>query len=297
MSKVFDCNLCFRVFYQFILLFLFKSLYMDDPFFIIEPSIKKVPFILSVPHSGTEFPEELKKDYLPEMMAKPDDTDWFVHELYNFASELGITIIHAKYSRWVIDLNRDPKSAPLYDDGRIITGLTTSTDFFGKNIYRSANNIPDQQEVNRRLKEYYFPYYAKIQSLLEERIAEFGKVLLWDAHSIRHLVPTIRKDVFPDMILGDNNEKTANPLLIKTALGQLRTDKYGINHNTPFKGGHITRYFGKPEQNIHALQLEMNKILYMDDAEEAFDHVRANQVRKVLKKTFEALLKNLENQI
>ncbi|MDG1146726.1 MAG: N-formylglutamate amidohydrolase [Crocinitomicaceae bacterium] len=267
---------------------------MSKPFHIIEPKVKKVPLILSVPHCGTDFPEELTNDYVPEMMASPDDTDWFVHQLYNFASEMGITIIYAKYSRWVIDLNRDPESAPLYNDGRIITGLTTTTDFFGRAIYTSENKIPDQAEIERRLENYYWPYYAEVQSLLDARKEEFGKALLWDAHSIRHLVPTIRKDVFPDMILGNNDEKTAHKSLIKTTLTALTSSKYGVNHNTPFKGGHITRYFGKPENDIHALQLEMNKILYMDDTETKFETDRANAVRVVLKQTFSELIKTLE---
>ncbi|MBL4861850.1 MAG: N-formylglutamate amidohydrolase [Crocinitomicaceae bacterium] len=268
---------------------------MSDPFVIIEPKGKKVPFILSVPHCGTEFPAEISADYVPEMAAAPDDTDWFVHDLYNFASEMGITIIHAKYSRWVIDLNRDPKSAPLYNDGRIITGLTTSTDFFGKDIYVSEDRIPNQEEVKRRLDTHYWPYYAKVTELLNERKDVFGKALLWDAHSIRHFVPTIRKDVFPDMILGNNDEKTAHPTLISSVLENLRSGKYGVNHNTPFKGGHITRYFGNPDEDIHALQLEMNKILYMDDHETSFQVDRANEVRQILKRTFEDLIKELDN--
>ncbi len=267
---------------------------MPDPFVVIEPKQPIVPIILSVPHCGTDFPDEIRNDYVPEMMAAPDDTDWFVHQLYNFATELGITIIHAKYSRWAIDLNRDPESAPLYDDGRIITGLTTTTDFFGKSIYISDDRIPDQKEVERRLTEYYWPYYNKIQDLLDERLATFGKALLWDAHSIRHFVPTIRKEIFPDMILGNNDETTAHPELIETALHGLTSGKFGVNHNTPFKGGHITRYFGKPEQNIHALQLEMNKILYMDDEERNFHEERANEMRAVLKPTFEALIHKLQ---
>lgn len=262
----------------------------QEPFVIIEPNGPKTPFILSVPHCGVAFPSEIQNDYNPEMMACPDDTDWFVHDLYNFASELGITIIHAKYSRWVIDLNRDPESAPLYDDGRIITGLTTTTDFFGNDIYASKDKVPDSSEIKRRLTNYYWPYYAQIQSLLDQRKAEFGKVLLWDAHSIRHLVPTIRKDVFPDMILGNNDETTAHPKLIETALANLKASNYGVNHNTPFKGGHITRYFGKPEENIHALQLEMNKILYMDDEEMQFHPERADKMRILLKNTFVQLL-------
>jgi len=266
---------------------------MSDPFFIIEPSVKKVPFILSVPHCGTDFPEELTKDYIPSMMESPDDTDWFVHELYNFASELGITIIYAKYSRWVIDLNRDPKSKALYNDGRIITGLTTTTDFFGNDIYTSENKIPNQAETERRLEKYYWPYYQKITSLLEERKREFGKVLLWDAHSIRRSVPTIQKDFFPDMILGDNDNKTADLQLIKTAHTHLSSGDFQVNHNTPFKGGHITRYFGQPKNEVHALQLEMNKILYMNDAEMEFNEERANKVRLILKKTFSQLIQQL----
>lgn len=266
---------------------------MTEPFFIIEPKATKIPFILSVPHCGTDFPEELKNDYVPSMASAPDDTDWFVHQLYEFASEMGITIIYAKYSRWVIDLNRDPKSAPLYNDGRIITGLTTTTDFFDRPIYVSEDKIPNIKEIQRRLDNYYWPYYEKVQSLLNERVDEFGKALLWDAHSIRHLVPTIRKDVFPDMILGNNDGKTADQNLIDTALTNLSSGKYGVNHNTPFKGGHITRYFGKPENNIHTLQLEMNKILYMDDEEMNFNSERANEVRLILKKTFNALIQQL----
>lgn len=268
---------------------------MLDPYIIIEPSAPKVPFILSVPHCGTDFPNELSEHYVPSMMAAPDDTDWFVHELYNFASEMGITIIHARYSRWVIDLNRDPMSKPLYNDGRIITGLTTTTDFFGKDIYVSEDKIPNQEEVQRRLDNYYWPYYAKIESLLDERIQEFGKVILWDAHSIRKSVPTIRKDDFPDMILGNNDETTADSKLISTALNNLRSGDFGVNHNDPFKGGHITRYFGKPENNVHALQLEMNKILYMNDEERVFNEERANKMRIVLKRTFKSLLHTIEN--
>lgn len=266
---------------------------MSLPFHIIHPKGTPVPIILSVPHCGTNFPDELKNNFIEEKMLSPDDTDWFVHDLYNFVSELGITIIHAKYSRWVIDLNRDPESAPLYNDGRIITGLTPNTDFFGESIYTSTEAEPNQEEVQRRLDKYYWPYYQKVQALLEERLKEFGKVLLWDAHSIRHYVPTIRKEVFPDMILGNNDETTADPKLITTALERLQSGKYQVNHNTPFKGGHITRYFGNPEKKVHALQLEMNKILYMDDEELQFHDQRANDVRKVLKPTFEALIQTM----
>ena len=262
---------------------------MDQPFHIIEPKGPKVPIIISVPHSGTDFPDEVKNDYLESQLNVLDDTDWNVEDVYDFASELGITVIHAKYSRWVIDLNRDPESKPLYNDGRIITGLCSYTDFFGKPIYKAAQD-PTQAEVERRLKQYYWTYYQKVQALLDERKAEFGKVLLWDAHSIRHLVPSIQKDPFPDMILGNNDHKTADSKIIETAINTLRKGPFTVNHNSPFKGGHITRYFGKPEENQHALQLEMNKILYMNDEELKYDPVRASVVKTVLKPVFQELI-------
>lgn len=263
---------------------------MNTPYYIIEPKTPKVPIVLSVPHCGTAFPDELKDHFIKEKREQPDDTDWFVHELYNFASEMGITIIHAKYSRWVIDLNRDPESKPLYNDGRIITGLTTTTDFFGDPIYVSEDKIPDQKEIERRLEAYYWPYFKAIEALLEERKKEFGKVILWDAHSIRRHVPTIRKDPFPDMILGTNDETSASSQIMDVALKTLRSGNYQVNYNDPFKGGFITRNFGRPENNIHALQLEMNKVLYMDDDELSYQIDRAEKVQDLLRRTFKQLL-------
>ena len=263
---------------------------MNEPYFLIEPIGGKVPVILSVPHSGVEFPDEIKSHYKQEIIEQPDDTDWFVHELYNFAADLGITTIHAKYSRLVIDLNRDPHSKPLYTDGRIITELVPKTDFLGGEIYIDKKFIPDDDEIGRRIENYYRPYHQKIEKLLQERSDEFGKVLLWDAHSIRRFVPTIREEIFPDLILGDNDEKSAGREIIEIALSNLKNGKYGVNHNSPFKGGFITRSFGKPEKNIHALQLEMTKIHYMNDDELTFNDSRADEMRNVLRPVFEKLI-------
>lgn len=265
-----------------------------DLYEVKEPNAPLVPIIISIPHAGTNFPSELKKHYKKRMRKFIDDTDWYVHKLYNFAPELGITIVKANLNRWVIDLNRDPESTPLYNDGRLITTCTPVTDFYGNSIYKSKKLEPSPAEKQRRLDTYYWPYYRKIEALVEERKTQFGKVLLWDAHSIRHKVSTIQKDAFPDMILGNNDEKTAHPELITSALQHLRSGKYGVNHNAPFKGGHITRYFGKPENNVHALQLEMNKILYMDDNELTYNKERAGDVKEILKKTILALMDTMQ---
>lgn len=262
-------------------------------FQVVSPTQDKVPLILSVPHCGTAFPDELKSQYKQTLIQAPDDTDWFVHQLYDFASTMGITLIHAVYSRWVIDLNRDPQSKPLYSDGRIITGLCPTTDFFGNPIYVDERSEVDQQEINRRVELYYEPYHQKLKALLEETKQQFGQVLLWDCHSIRQYVPTIYKEKFPDLILGDADGTSASPGLIETAIRNLESSGYSFQHNYPFKGGYITRQYGKPTDNQHALQLEMSKVQYMDDSEMKYDPPRADKMREVLKRTLEALIDGL----
>src|SRR5688500_19424432 len=100
------------------------------------PTVQSIPILLSIPHCGTAFPDEIIGDYVPELINRPDDTDWFVDRLYSFAPSIGITVISAVWSRWVIDLNRHPDSKPLYNDGRIITDLCPVTTFLGQSLYR-----------------------------------------------------------------------------------------------------------------------------------------------------------------
>lgn len=267
---------------------------VNNIYTIKKPKRNKVPFILSIPHSGINFPEEIKSSYNENLTKQPDDTDWFLQDLYDFASEIGVTTIYANYSRWVIDLNRDPQSKALYNDGRIITSLTPKTDFLGNNIYKKDEYIPSKQEIDRRLEKYYWPYYKKIEEIISEFKKDYKNVLFWDAHSIRSYVPTIRKEPFPELILGNNDKTTSNNNLIETAISNLKEHNYTVSHNTPFKGGYLTRYFGKPKNNIHALQLEMSKSIYMEKDELTYDNLKSKEVKNVLKTTFEALIKTLE---
>ena len=266
---------------------------MSDPFRIISPKNSEVPILLSVPHCGTTFPDEMKSQYKPELIQAPDDTDWFADKLYDFVSEMGVTMIAAQYSRWVIDLNRDPLRKPLYSDGRIITALCPTETFLGKPIYQDNRKEISAKETQRRLDTYYHPYHERIQVLLDNLKEKFGKVVLWDCHSIRQTVPTIQKEKFPDLILGDADGTSASPGLIETVLGILDHSSYSVNHNHPFKGGYITRHFGLPSKNQHALQLEMTKVNYMNDAELNYDNNRAKSMQDLLKGVFEKLIDQL----
>jgi N-formylglutamate deformylase len=266
-----------------------------DNFQIINPTGSLSPIILSVPHCGTAFPDDIAQEYEQELLP-PDDTDWFVDRLYSFAAESGITIIYARYSRWIIDLNRNPNGQSLYNDGRIITALCPTTNFLGQPVYKDKRHSVVPEKVNRRRILYFEPYYNKIQELLDNAKARFGKALLWDCHSVRRLVPSIYQQPFPDLILGSADGTSASSAIIDKALELLGNSTYSLAHNHPFKGGYITRYFGKPQENQHALQLEMVKQLYMDDSELLYDDVRAGKVQQLLKQTLSALQELLQKE-
>jgi N-formylglutamate deformylase len=252
--------------------------------------IAKSPILISVPHSGIKFPTEVKDYYNNKTLNSPDDTDWFIDQLYSFATDLNIEVVVAPYSRYVIDLNRDPESKLLYKDSRQETGLVPTKSFSGEEIMLKELT---QKEISRRIEAYYWPYYKMLQEKLDERTLKFSKCLLFDAHSIKRLVPKISKDPFPDMILGDADETSADQNLINCALTSLKKGPYEIAHNHPFKGGHITRYFGKKSPTQHALQLEMSQDLYMDEESLIYDSKKANLVRENLSYMFESLLKEL----
>lgn len=249
--------------------------------------------LVSIPHCGTAFPEDIIDQYDPALIKAPDDTDWFVDRLYSFAPSLGFTMISAVFSRWVIDLNRNPDSAPLYTDGRIITDLCPTTTFLGQPLYRDSRKHVERAEVERRRRLYFNPYHEQIQSVLSALKKEFGTVLLWDCHSIRQVVPTIQKHKFPDMILGSVDGRSAHPALVDTALDRLSRRRYSLEHNHPFKGGYITRKYGIPEDKQHALQLEMTKANYMNDSETHFDGRRAHEMAELLSDTLDGLAKAL----
>ncbi len=248
------------------------------------PSEIKYPIIVSSPHSGTAFPQDLKHLFEKPILESPKDADWHVDKLYRFVTDLGIPLMSANYSRYVIDLNRGPQNESLYNDGRTLTGLTPQKTFFGDEIYRDGY-CPDQVDIENRLKDYYWPYYEKLEEIISGIKDKFGKALLWDAHSIKRNVPSIRSTPFPDLILGSNDGKSSPNNIIEVALKDLNESEFNVQHNDPFKGGNITRFFGRPKENIFALQLEMSQDLYLDESNNVFNEKKSNVMIEVLEKT------------
>jgi N-formylglutamate deformylase len=257
--------------------------------------VDEVPVLISIPHCGIEFPSEIKDEYDPALVTAPDDTDWFVDRLYDFAPSMGIPVLSAQYSRWVIDLNRDPHNKPLYTDGRIITALCPTTTFLGEPLYVDHRKQVSNDETERRLECYFWDYHDKIKQELERLKNKFGVVLLWDCHSIRQFVPTVYPRNFPDLILGDADGLASAEELSAAAILTLGSAHYSLSRNFPFKGGYITRHFGLPAAGQHALQLEMTKVNYMENDELHYSERIAEKMKIQLKATFEVLIEKLLN--
>lgn len=262
---------------------------MTEVYSITPARGKRLPILISSPHSGVAIPDDLNHRFDPDLAERPDDADWYVDRLYEFAPDMGITVIQANYCRWVVDLNRSPNDEPLYKDGRHLTGLVPTTNFLGKRLYLLDQPVPTDDEIHERKAHYYRPYHSKITELLSDLLEEFDHVLLYDAHSIRRRVPTIHFEPFPDLILGDQDGETAHPDLIAAAVDVLSSSDYTFSHNKPFKGGYITRHYGRPHQGIHTFQLERAKDLYMDDDEIEYHPARAAELQTLLKAMLERL--------
>ncbi len=251
------------------------------------PKNKKLPIIVNVPHAGTLIPSQIQDQFIPGSLDFIDDTDWYIDELYSFVTGLGITLMRANYSRWVVDLNRFPENSNMYQDGRLITSLVPITDFKNKPLYAV---VPNSDEIDRRAAAYYIPYHQMLSDLIAQYKKEYGYVILFDAHSIRNIVPLIHAEPFPEFIVGDNDGRSCSKQISNIALQFLRKSGRETMHNTLFKGGYITRNYGQPANHIHALQLEMTKTNYMDDQQIEYDGKRAHTTQQILLPMFEQLI-------
>jgi N-formylglutamate deformylase len=247
------------------------------------------PVLISVPHAGTEIPAEMAARMTGEALDLPD-TDWHVPLLYDFARALGVGLIVAKNSRYVIDLNRDPSGKPLYP-GADNTELVPLTTFGRDAVYRSGL-APDDDEVAQRVARFWRPYHDKLAGELDALKAKHGLAVLWDAHSIPSVVPRFFNGKLPDLNLGSAKGSSAPPDLVEAVTRVfLSTNAFSSVLDGRFTGGYITRRFGQPKQSVHALQLELGQAAYMDEAPPyRYDADRAAPMRALLAKTIEAVV-------
>ena len=218
------------------------------------------PLLVSMPHTGTHVPEWLEPRLTRAAKALPD-TDWHLERLYDFLDALGASVLVATHSRYVVDLNRPPDNANLYP-GLDTTGIVP-LDTFRKEPLYLAGFPPSEAEIRSRIEEYWRPYHSKLAETLAQLKKQNGYALLWDAHSILSRVPRFFSGRLPDFNLGTADGKSCGAgtgeKLAKIPKG------YSVVLNGRFKGGYITRTYGAPSSNVHAVQLELSEAVYMDE--------------------------------
>lgn len=247
----------------------------------------ETPLLISMPHPGTLIPRELGNLLTTDAHSLPD-TDWHIPRLYASAAELGAGVIAGRYSRFVIDLNRPEDDAALYQTAT--TGLFPDTLFDGASIFKPGFARNDtMRDAAREL--IWRPYHGRLMAELNRIKGEFGYAVLLDAHSIRGEVPRLFDGPLPDFNIGTNGGASCARDLSDRLAAVCAAPGYRHVVNGRFKGGHITRYYGRPERGVHAVQLELAQRTYMnEDAPFAYRPDLAEQVQPILRRFVQAMI-------
>lgn len=248
------------------------------------------PLLVSLPHDGSGIPDALAARMTPHARSAPD-TDWHVSRLYAFARDvLGASMLVPRWSRYVVDLNRPPDDTSLYP-GQNTTGLCPVRCFSGDDVYLDGQ-APGEAEVRDRVDRYWRPYHEALAAELERLRALHGRVLLWEGHSIRgNELPYLFEGRLPDLNLGTDAGRSCAPAVqarIEAVLkGQQAFDWVA---NGRFKGGYITRHYGRPKAGIDAVQLEISQRTYMDEASRGWLEGHAARLQPLLETMLRAAL-------
>ena len=222
------------------------------------------PLLVSLPHTGTELPPELEGRLVSPWLARKD-ADWWIDRLYAFAADLGATVVHTALSRTAIDVNRDPSGASLYP-GQATTELCPTTTFDGEPLYRDGA-APGPAEVAERRARWFDPYHAALDAEVARLKALHGRVVVYDCHSIRSVIPRLFDGRLPAFNLGTNGGASCAPELQGAVAEICRASGRSAVVDGRFRGGFITRRLGRPAEGVHAVQMELGCRAYMREAE------------------------------
>ncbi len=223
------------------------------------------PLVISLPHTGTDLPPAVLAQGVRADLAIVD-TDWRVDQLYDFARSLGATLVRTPFSRSVIDVNRDPSGASLYP-GQATTGLVPTTTFDGTRLYTGPD--PSGEAIAQRRQDYFDPYHAALGTQIDRLRHRHGRVVLYDAHSIRSDVPRLFAGTLPVFNIGTFGGAAADPVLAERVGTACLATGESVVLNGRFQGGWITRHYGRPSHGVHAVQMELAQRLYMNEADPA----------------------------
>ena len=253
------------------------------------------PLLVSLPHTGTDLAALEPRLVSPWLARK--DADWGIDRLYDFAADLGATVVRTSISRTIIDVNRDPSGASLYP-GQATTELCPTTTFDGEPLYREGA-APDEAEIAARKAEYFDPYHSALESEIARLRGLHGAIALYDCHSIRSVIPRLFEGELPGFNLGTNGGSSADSRLSGEVIERLKACKRDFVVNGRFKGGWITREYGNPSRGVHALQMELACRVYLREPvgpvdescwPTSYDPSFAEPARRTLRDIFRTIL-------
>ncbi len=256
----------------------------------------EAPLLVSLPHTGTDLPPELEQRLVSPWLARKD-ADWWIDRLYDFAADLGATTVRTALSRTAIDVNRDPSGVSLYP-GQATTELCPTTTFDGQPLYRPVHELTPGEVAARRAR-WFGPYHATLDAEVARLRTRHGRVVVYDCHSIRSVVPRLFEGRLPVFNIGTNDGSSCAPDLQDAVEGVCRATGRSTVVNGRFRGGHIIRRLGRPAEGVHAIQMELACRGYMrepeGDVEEAdwptpYDPTYAAPVRGALDRVLRACL-------
>jgi N-formylglutamate deformylase len=260
---------------------------MSEPWLTVKRG--DAPLLFSFPHTGVSIPAECAADVVSFPLAR-HDADWHIDKLYAFAAELGAATVHTAISRTVIDVNRDPSGASLYP-GQVTTGLIPTETFDGRPLYREGRE-PTPDEIERRKAIYFAPYHAALAEQLARLRALHPRVVLYDCHSIRSLIPRLFRAELPVFNIGTNDGKSCDPMLAERVASICAASPWPHVVDGRFKGGWITRSYGRPADGVHAIQMELALRGYLPDESDPprWDADFARPIQQTLRAVLEACL-------
>jgi len=261
------------------------------PFTVARPEALQGPLVFNSPHSGRIYPSTFLAASRLDSLALRRSEDAYVEELFGFVTSLGAPLLHAHFPRAYLDVNREPYELDpvLFRDGlphyantqsvRVVGGLGTIARIVSESdeIYREPLSVGAALE---RINRLYTPYHETLKSLVIEAQKEFGLAVLIDCHSMPSNPIADQGIGRPDFVLGDRFGTSCSGELTRLAGAQLKAQGYVVALNKPYAGGYITEYYGRPHKAQHALQIEVNRALYMDETSFAkstgFDSIRCD---------------------
>ncbi len=248
----------------------------------------ETPLLVSIPHMGTYLPPDIKSRLNPIGQMLPD-TDWHLDSLYDFARGMGAGVLMSTHARYVVDLNRAQEDTDLYP-GQVKTGLCPLQTFDGEDIYLPGE-APDGIEKLNRVAAYWLPYHDALAAEIARIKSIFGYAVVYDAHSIRAEVPRLFDGRLWDLNLGTAHDTSCDPAMAQAALAAASSGAYSAVLNKRFVGGHITRHYGQPAADVHAIQMELIWDLYMDAGKPyLYQPAKADQLKPVLQAVLQSLL-------